>query len=161
LSDYTALVDQLRRCADNEDDTRLLMGELASILRDEYGDVGLKQASIDTHLVYKTLAERRRVVEYFQDHSARQIAPGASVARDLLAEFPVLRWTHLRVSKGLSKDDPTIAFEALMIAVEQAMTPQQFKRYVAKLKVENGHRPLRYTIEGRAGYDITIKRRDE
>ncbi len=160
MSDYSALVDQLMVCGDDEDHTRLLMGELASVLRADYGDTGLKQAAIDTHLVYKTLAERRRVVEYYQQ-SAGQIGPGASVARDLLAEFPVLRWTHLRVAKGLSRDDPGEAIKALAVAVDQAMTPQQFKRYVAKLRASNGHHPERYKIEGRAGYDITIKRRDE
>jgi hypothetical protein len=159
MSDYSALVDQLRHCADNEDDTRLMMGELASILRGEYGDAGLKQASIDTHLVYKTLAERRRVVEYYQQ-SAGQIGPGASVARELLAEFPVLRWTHLRVAKGLSRDDPSEAIKALAVAVEEALTPQQFKRYVARLKASNGHRPERYKIDGRAGYDLTIRKRE-
>lgn len=155
MSDYNDLVDRLMACADNEDDTRLTIGEVSHLLRTHYGDTGLKQASIDTHMAYTTLAERRRVVEYYQGESAGQIAVGGSVARELLAEFPVLRWTHLRVAKGLSRDDPGVALDALYRAIDEAMTVKQFKRYIARIKIENGQKPTRMVFR-KAGYTVTI-----
>lgn len=156
MSDYNALIDQLMHCADTQDDMRLRIGEIACLLWWPGGDVTLKRAAQDVNMEYKTLAEYRRVVDYYQGQSARaELSIGCSVARELMDEFPVLRWSHLRLAKGIDRDDWTAALEALGHAVELAMTVREFARYVAKEKLRRGHIPKRHVFS-KAGYTITI-----
>lgn len=157
---YNDLTDQLLDCADNEDEARIRSGEIACLLWWPGGDITLKKAAQDVNMNYKTLAERRRVIDYYQSARA-DLAIGKSDARDLMEEFPVLRWSYLRLAKGLDRDDNTAAIEALAHAVEHAMTYKEFARYIAKEKLRRGHIPKRYVIEGRAGYTITIRKRNQ
>ena len=153
----TALVDMLIEvidaAQDDENGARLDQGEAAALLHRNYGWGGLKQASMRTRVEYKTLAERARVVEYYS--AGQNVSLGESVARDLLAEYSTLTWTHLRVAKGLSKD-PALAIAQLQVAVMQAMTPSQFKRHIARLRRAQGHTPTRIEISARAGYKVII-----
>lgn len=153
---FEVLVEAISAGTSDEDSGRLLQGEAATLVQQFYGHGGLTEAAKMSHSEYKTLAERARVVSYYQRLSAGQILEiGQSVARDLLGEFPTLRWTHLRVAKGLS-DNPWEALTALRDG--QDMTPKEFKRHVAKLRKANGHKPTRMIIDGRAGYRVTITR---
>ena len=154
--EFEAGCDLLRESGEAEDRGRLLAGEVAALLQQEYGWGGLKEAAKTAHREYKTVAERARVVSYYQRLSAGQIFPGSSVARELLDEYPLLTWTHLRVAKGLDKSNPQVALQALRDG--QDMTPLEFKRYIAQLKAGTGWHPERYIFQARAGYTVIVKR---
>jgi hypothetical protein len=158
---FDMLVSTISEATENEDEARLTQGEAAALIHEHYGQGGIKRAADETHCEYVTLAERCRVVEYYQRLiSARQISMRDSIARELMAEFPTLRWSHLRLAKGLSKDNPWLALNALREAVDQSLTPKAFKRHVARRRRANGYVPTKIHIEGRAGYWLTISKRD-
>lgn len=152
---FTDLVELLSTYAGREDDARLMQGEAAHVIAEKWGD--LKRAAIESHISYKTLAERRNIVRFYGESSAGQnIAAGSSFARRLLDDNPTLRYTHLRLAVGLG--NRALAYEALMEAAEEAMTPDQFKRHVALERAKNGHKPTRLVIDGRAGYRVEISK---
>lgn len=151
--DFETAVEIIRISAGGEDDARLTQGEAASLINRQWGD--LKRAAIESHVEYKSLAERRRIVEFYGASSAGQtIGIGQSFARRLLDDNPTLRWTHLRVAKGLG--DFEEAYEALEQAAESGMTPQEFKRWVALKRRANGHVPRRHVFDLRAGWKAVI-----
>lgn len=156
----TALVDELIEVIDaaqsDENEARLNQGEAAALLHQSFGWGGLKEAASRTRVEYKTLAERARVVEYYS--AGQNIAVGDSVARELLAEYPTLTWTHLRVAKGMSKNRG-IAIAQLQLAVQKAMSPSEFKKHAAEWRQMNGHPFDKIVIDGRAGYRLTITRK--
>ncbi|MBN1430473.1 MAG: hypothetical protein JXB07_19035 [Anaerolineae bacterium] len=153
---YEVLVEAISASISDEDSARLMQGEAAALIQEHYGHGGLVEAAKMSHSEYKTIAERARVIRYYQQLSAGQnLVLGESIARDLIDEFPTLRWTHLRVAKGLSSN-PWEALTALRDG--QDMTPVEFKRHVARLRRQNGHKPIRMVIDGRAGYRLTIAR---
>lgn len=156
----TALVEELIEIIDSaqsdENGARLNQGEAAALLHQSFGWGGLKEAAKRTRVEYKTLAERARVVEYFS--AGQTITVGDSVARDLLAEYPTLSWTHLRVAKGMSKNRG-IAIAQLQLAVQKAMSPSEFKKHAAEWRQMNGHPFDKIVIDGRAGYRLTITRK--
>jgi hypothetical protein len=152
---FNELVELLTMGADGEDEGRLMTGEAAALIQQDHGWGGLKEAAKQANAEYKTVAERARVVRYYESLlPGRTFLPGGSIVRELMAEFPVLRWTHLRVAKGISKTDPWLALNELRIAVEESMTPQQFKRHIAKQKEP----PSRYVFPARGGWTVTITR---
>jgi len=154
---FEVLVEAISAGTSSEDDGRLLQGEGAALLQQYYGWGGLAEAAKMTHSEYKTLAERARVIAYYQQLSAGQnLGLRDSIARELLDEFPSIRWTHLRVAKGLSDSNPWLALSALKDGMD--MTPKEFKRHVARIKKANGHKPTRMIIDGRAGYRVMITR---
>lgn len=156
------LVGVIREAVGGENDARLTQGEAASLINQHFGWGGIGEAATQTNQEYKTLAERCRVVEYYQALSAGQkVEVRSSVARDLLSEYPVLTWTHLRIAKGLSKDDPRVALAALDKAVADDMTPKAFKRFIAQGRRAQGLKPTRLSFPARAGYTVTIKRSEE
>lgn len=158
----TMLITVIAEAVGNENDARLTQGEASSLINVHFGYGGINVAAKQTNQEYKTLAERCRVVDYYQPLSAGQkLEVGSSVAREMLSEYPVLTWTHLRVAKGLSKEDPAVAWGALEHAALNNMTPKEFKRYVAKMRRAAGHKPTKMIIQARAGYTVTIKRGEE
>jgi hypothetical protein len=150
---YEAYVEALRTSAGLQDETRITQGEIAFVIAQEYGQ--LKQAAIDAHIEYKSLSEYRRVVAFYQI-SAGQIVIGKSDVRKLIERFDTLRYTHLRTAMQLR--DYEGAIDALEQAATEAMTPQQFKRYVARERKRNGHKPTKIVIDARAGYRLMIAR---
>jgi len=149
---YETYVEALRTSAGLQDETRITQGEIAAVIASEYGT--LKQAAIDAHIEYKTLAEYRRVVEFYEILPGRNLIGGSDVRR-IMATFDTLRWTHLRLAASLR--DYEEAMDALTVAANEAQTPQQFKRYLARLN--NGHRkPSRYVVDNGRGLRITIER---
>jgi hypothetical protein len=160
LLPFDLLCDTLSHNLARDDQVRLLDGEVARLIQLGYGHGALLQAARASNRAYKTLAERARVVGYWQGISAAQrLSPGESAARDLLDEFPALTWTHLRVAKGYSKD-PDTALPVLLAALTEGpaglMGPDQFAYYVGKKKKEAGHVQKRYVIDNQRGLRVTI-----
>ena len=156
--EYEKLVEGLRTSAGLQDETRITQGEIAFVISSDYG--GLKQAAIDAHIEYKTLAEYKRVVEFYgptDNNSAWQNTIGCSLARTLLYDYPTIRWTHLRIAARLR--DFEDAMDALLTASEESWTPAQLKRHVEKLRKHNGEHPPRYVIDNQRGLKLTIDRK--
>ncbi len=163
MSDYESLVDALRACVDTQDDMRLTAGEIACLIVNRHG--ALKQAALDAGIEYKTLAEYYRVVSYYQRlgtnlhmQNLSEVSVGTSAARDILAEYPNLRWSHLRIAKGIDKDEPMAALALLDHAAGEGMTIAQFRRHMARVRAENGYRPTRYHMGERAGWRVVVER---
>ena len=152
---YTQLISTLQNTHFHEDDARLMAGECAAVIAIEWGD--LKRASLDSGYEYKTLAERAEVVKFCQQFSAHaELEPGNSIAREYLAEFPVLHWKHLVIAKGLK--DPAKAKVALERAVKDGMTVPQFGRFVRRMKKALGHAQGKIVIDNGRGLRVTIER---
>lgn len=153
------LVQIIDEGGNDENMGRLKIGEAAALLVQQFGWGALSEAAKRTRKPYKTVAERARIVRYYQDLSAGQnLSVGDSVARDLLAEFSTLDWTHLRVAKGVDKDNPMLALDQLRQAVSEGMSVQEFKRHIGRLRRRNGHKPTRYVMPSKAGWTTIIKR---
>lgn len=152
---FETLVEILRVSAGGEDDARLTIGEAASLINTGWGD--LKRAANQSNIPYKTLAERVAVIDYFEQLSASaDLDINNSVARDYLAEFPMLRWKHLVIGKGLK--DPAKTKIALERAIKDGMSVNEFARFVGRLKKALGHQPSRMVIDNGRGLRITIER---
>jgi len=155
---FEVLVEAISSSTSDEDNARLMQGEAAALMHEYYGQGGLTEAAKMSHSEYKTLAERARVIRYYQRLSfsaGQKLALHDSVARELIEEFPTIRWTHLRTAKGISSN-PWEALSALKDGHD--MTPKEFKRHISKLRRQNGHKPTRMLIDCRAGYKMTIVR---
>lgn len=159
FEDYCTKLSEAERVGDQ---TRLLQGEIATLIVQEYGHGGLKHAALESAVEYKTLAERSRVVDFYGSSDEGEIAEGRSKARDLLDELgDGVRWTHLRDAKGLGQDLPDeerreLAIMALLQKADRTMTSAQWYKYLAELR---GKPPSKYVINDYArGWRITIQR---
>jgi hypothetical protein len=128
--EWRALVELLAASAGKEDDARLTCGEVAALITTHRGD--LLRACKESGQEYKTIAERRKTLLYYQQLSAEaEVKVGDSAARDLLAECPTLRWKHLVIAKGFK--NPEWSMRILMRRGVH-MTVPEFARHMSLLK---------------------------
>lgn len=156
LDDYAA---RLVESGEGEDAARLAMGEWAALCRREYGRGGLKQAAQHARRPYKTVYDRARLVDYYEQLLPRRLlAPGDSIARELLEEFPELTWTDLRLAQRLDAGNPWVALQALRTLVHPDKSIEQVARDIQQARRANGHEQTRYVIDNGTGLRVIIER---
>lgn len=122
------LTGVIRDAQDNDNDARLTMGEAGAIAIEKFGYGALIDICEDTHVVYKTLAERAEVVAFYQNSAGQNLTLFESDARDLIADNPTLQWTHLRDARRLGDRGKAIA--GLQKAIKEGWTPSRFQEYI-------------------------------
>jgi hypothetical protein len=155
---FDELVGDLAYVVDADNQSNLAKGEIAALLQIHHNRGGLQKAAISVNASYKTLAEYSRIIRYYQGltlfSAPQKLSMGDSVARDLLAEFPQIQWTHLRHAFRYNRHDPWQALARLRDSVEwgdKGMTPDQLEQHILTLRNTPERQVITITKEGPTG----------
>lgn len=152
-------VTELEATLGYEQQATVASGEVAYMIQREFGWGGLARAALMVRKPYKTIANRARVIGYYQQLSPRgNLDKERSVVHELLQEFADLTYTDLRTAMSLDRDNPWVALDALRNLLQPNMSPERFAIEVGKERKRNGHEQTRYVLDNGRGLRITIER---
>jgi hypothetical protein len=138
-----------------EEDASLLKAEIAAVAKIYHKRGAITELARKHNASVKTTSEHANVVIYYQEMSARQnLGEGQSVVRELLDEFPVLTWSHLRIARRYNKQNPQAAMLMIQDAIEhgeKGMTVDQLERHMLEKRKSLERQTIAITRDGPFG----------